>query len=619
VLTGAGVAALSSLLNACIVRPIPFPAKCASKVAASAAVEGQRIAPLTIDAHCHIFNGTDLQVKEFLIKVVEKGQDSPEVKAAADLLQATNWDLAPDGKTELAVLKQLAACENGPMFEAKIEDHRKNSYNNARKAILHAQAMAARARAKQARKPGGPNSAAPSAPPPPAQPHADQASSDQLKQQVAAKIIGRLPETYEEYKKRPAPPPSAPKAEGAAQPRVTPSGTTCTSPSGRTWEGMVDYVVENFQYRYVMIQDYLAAMKSPGRSVDLMIASMVDYDWWLSGGTSTKTHLHIQVLVMEQINILTRGQVHGFAPFDPLREVAFRAGKRSNNFSSLDLVQRAVEKQGCIGVKLYPPMGFAALGNADQPPDFWNDSDIPGWLKEPFQYKGKTAELGPCLDDSLADFYSWCILKDVPIMAHTALSNGIAPKFQDLAGAKYWAKALNKYPGLRISFGHLGDFSETLGQEKSPDADKLVDLMSDLPGTAGARAYGDTGYFGEVITEGGCLADRLKEFYTRPVKPGKASLASRLMYGTDWNLLMNQGDIGSYVTDFVAVFEQLDKDPQIPKISGRSVSEQFFGYNAVDWLGLRSGQTRDRLTAFYTRNKIDVQSTWMAKLPVAST
>jgi hypothetical protein len=608
ILAGAGIAALSSLLDACIVRPIPFPAKCAIKAPASASAAGEMIAPLTIDAHCHIFNGTDLQVKKFLIEVVEKGQDSEAIKIAADLLQDANWDLAPDGKDELRVLKQLAACENGPMFEAKVEDHRQAGYARARKAILQAQAMAAHAKAKQAAKAGGPNSPAPPSPPPPLQPHAIQPSANPSKQEVAEQIYQRLPEDYADYKKMPPPPP-VPRAAGAAGPRVSSLGSSCAGPSGRSLDGMVDYVVENFQYRYVMIQDYLSSMKSPGRSVDLMLASMVDYDWWLNGGAPTKTHLDMQVLVMEQISILTRGQVHGFAPFDPLREVAFRAGKHSRNFSSLGLVQRAVGEHGSIGVKLYPPMGFAALGNADQSRDFWNDSDIPGWLKKPFPYNGKMAEIGPCLDDALEGLYAWCVDQDVPIMAHTAFSNGVATKYQELAGATYWAKALNKYPGLRISFGHLGDFSDTLGQETSPDAAKLVDLMSDLPGTAGARAYADTGYFSEVISEQNCLAERLKEFYTRPVSSGKASLAGRLMYGTDWNLLMNQGDVDSYVPRFIAVFEQLDKE--IPPTGGLTLSERFFGRNAIDWLGVNSGKARVRLENFYKKYDIP-EPKWFA-------
>jgi len=77
---------------------------------------------------------------------------------------------------------------------------------------------------------------------------------------------------------------------------------------------------------------------------------------------------------------------------------------------------------------------------------------------------------------------------------------------------------------------------------------------------------------------------------------------------------MNEDNIRSYFDQFVSVFHQLDA---AAPSNGRSLSQRFFGYNAVDWLGLEKGQTRERLEEFYTRNKIDITNdppTWMAKL-----
>jgi len=67
------------------------------------------VTPLTVDVHCHIFNGTDLQVAEFL-------RETHALPGwAAALLQTINWRFATSGEDELKVLRQLV----GPPHAAK--------------------------------------------------------------------------------------------------------------------------------------------------------------------------------------------------------------------------------------------------------------------------------------------------------------------------------------------------------------------------------------------------------------------------------------------------------------------------------------------------------------------
>jgi hypothetical protein len=88
------------------------------------------------------------------------------------------------------------------------------------------------------------------------------------------------------------------------------------------------------------------------------------------------------------------------------------------------------------------------------------------------------------------------------------------------------------------------------------------------------------------------------------------------MYGTDWSLLTNQGDVTSYLNNFIRVFEGVDK--QFPSVAGLEMSQMFFGYNAVEWIGLRQGEpARQRLELFYTANGINWEQDppyWMAKI-----
>src|SRR4051812_10830341 len=66
---------------------------------------------LTMDTHCHVFNGTDLQVKEFVSRVFvnEGGLLGVVARAMGALLQDLAWSYAPTGKDELA---ELARIEN---------------------------------------------------------------------------------------------------------------------------------------------------------------------------------------------------------------------------------------------------------------------------------------------------------------------------------------------------------------------------------------------------------------------------------------------------------------------------------------------------------------------------
>ena len=560
-------------------------------------------APLLIDAHCHIFNGTDIQAKEFLSRVATHlhGVAQDAVDTAANALQDLAWSEAPTGKEELAMLAKVCG---GQIFDKKHrEKHRQASYARARNALQRTQALKDYNSRRQQMK-----GRVPVAPPPP--PPNGRLSREEVLQRINDAIQSP---SFEEYKLKQAPaPPPAPAARVAPPP---PGPQAPSASAAHTVDGALKYIIQNFQYRYIMIHDYLDTFFRDNNNIDLIVASLVDYDWWLAKGGETATKLDDQIAVMERICVLRRGQVHGMAPFDPLKEVAFRAGKPNSRISSLSLVQDAVEKHGFLGVKIYPPMGFAPLGNAANHAAFWTGDWLPDWIRTPIQYASGSEEIGARLDEVLSEFYDWCCAKDVPVLAHSAQSVGVAPDFEKLAGAAHWRTALEveKFRKLRINFGHFGDFGDTLDKDQSPEVDAFMALMGDQ-GAIGEHAYADTAYFNEVLAQQSAVTDRLKKLYGRTPVAGQAPLAHRLMYGTDWNLLINAGDIQSYYDDFVAVFKDIDavwqSDPY-------SASQRFFGHNAADWLGLENGQTRERLEAFYKAHGIDTAGnppSWMAKL-----
>src|SRR5882672_6482688 len=73
---------------------------------------------LTIDVHAHVFNGSDLQIQEFLSRVVVGHPNSelfPIVQALGGMVQTLAWHLAPDAAAEMRALdaydKQMQQCD----------------------------------------------------------------------------------------------------------------------------------------------------------------------------------------------------------------------------------------------------------------------------------------------------------------------------------------------------------------------------------------------------------------------------------------------------------------------------------------------------------------------------
>lgn len=538
--------------------------------------------PLTIDAHCHVFNGTDLQIQEFFSRVAVRqgGALGFGAKVMGSILQDLAWTSAPSGEAELAKLSELAAALRNcteKEHTTQVAILRQTAYTEGRRQLQDAIKHSTEFRTLQEKR--------------------DRKTLDlnQLDSETSAKVdaiglIEGLPpdvEVYQAYK---------------ANKNLVPMNL-----KDRSLQGLIDFVLQNFQYRYVSVHDYLRTYNQKGsRVVDLMLPSMVDYDFWLAKGRKTPTHLSVQVEVMRQIAILTGGRVHAFVPFDPLRQIAFDLDHSKTD--SYSLVIDAIETKGCVGVKLYPPMGFAALGNRDlktkEGKPFWGREWLPAWTSRP--------DLGQLLDDAMTKMLGWCERNDVPVMAHTNLSNGVSDDFEALAGSQYWANALKAFPALRVSFGHFGDTSPV--EDGLARARGFTALMASDKGAAGAYAYADAGYFVEVLRKQPELLANLRQLYEDPVRAGRAPLATRFMYGTDWEMTLTEGAIEDYLADFVKLFDELESRPAIREQRLGNLSGHFFGGNAADWAGLHKGEpARRRLDEFYKRYGVATPD-WANKL-----
>lgn len=521
-------------------------------------------APLTIDTHAHFFNGSDLQIRQFLSQTTV-GPDSelyPLVKALGGLLQTLAWHLAPGAQAEKKALARYAAdlqrCDGPQPLRQQVKGAQQAGYALGRRQ-LQTSARALRQAPAGAAVLG----------PPPGQPD----------QPGLGAAIAELPESFEAFEAR----------------RLDAVSALGSQP---TLLGAIQFVLHHFNHRHVNAIDYLTTYaKGSARKIDLVVPSLVDHDWWLARGRPTPTTLAEQVDVMQQVSLLLGGRVHGFVPFCPLREAATLDATGTGD--ALRLVQHAVERCGFIGVKLYPPMGFAP----------WGNSGLAVWQGKPLLPAAAAQPgFGRRLDAAMQSLFSWCVAQDVPVMAHTNHSNGPYEEFKDLAGSPYWQLALEKFPGLSVSFGHVGDtdLEDHDGERTRP----FVQLMSATAGAPGARAFADSGYFAGALINQGRMRDVLRALYAGDER----ILLERLMYGTDWTMTLPQKHVERYLSDFIDVMQRIEQDE--PGIGARqtSLSNAFFGRNAAEYLGLRTGRgNRRRLEAFYARNQLD-EPDWMKKL-----
>lgn len=544
---------IATLLAA--IASLPAYAKVASLCPGDPSISNS-LAPLTIDTHAHFFNGRDLQIREFLSQTtVRPGSELyPLVNGIAGILQALGWHRAPGCQEErVAMNKLLRDCRGSEQLRSAAQDAFQEGYTMGRDELQLTAKNLSRT----------PEGAAVLA-----------ATPDTV---GVGDAIANLPPDYESFEKPPA---------------------ASILGSDKTIKGYLRFVLHHFNYRHVNAIDYLNTYsKGSPRKIDLVAASMVDYDYWLAKGNPTPTSLTEQVELMGDISILLGGRVHGFAPFCPFRELMTLDA--SGIGDSMRLVRRAIETRGFIGVKLYPPMGFAAWGNTGRT-----------------EWKGKASllpvasapDFGKQLDASMQRLFTYCLDNDVPVMAHTNNSNGPYPEFEALAGSNYWQLALAKFPGLCVNFGHFGD--SDLEDHNGAKTEKFLKLMTPAAGSSGERAFADSGYFAGTMLNYNKMKDVLDQLYTSENR----ILLERLMYGSDWSMILTERNVSSYLADFIKVMRNIEAAE--PGIGARktTLSNAFFGRNAVEYLGLRKGRgNRCRLETFYAKHNV-AEPDWMRKV-----
>jgi predicted TIM-barrel fold metal-dependent hydrolase len=263
-----------------------------------------------------------------------------------------------------------------------------------------------------------------------------------------------------------------------------------------------------------------ATMAATYPGVALFVPMLVDYDGW--AGDKARSPLPDQIAVhgalarRSIVRPVSGARLHPFVAFDPLRS------------DGLDLVQTAVQKEGFIGVKVYPPVGFAPTCNARLLTGNKKAGDI---------------------DKSLDALYDYCTKNDVPITTHCASANEFGLGLRDLVAPHRWEPVLRRFPKLRLNLGHFGHMYGVDPKTGFKSCDAWIRQASYLMENF-QNVYGDlSGSDLNLDATADAYARLLKQAFLR-----YPSVPKRLMYGSDWWLNRFSDAAPDYLNRFKASF-----------------------------------------------------------------
>lgn len=406
-----------------------------------------------------------------------------------------------------------------------------------------------------------------------------------------------------------------------------------------------------------IIMNALFAIENDGpERLTLMTPAQLDVQYWLnarrhSNCTSDGTMLNResfscddasqlqQANMMRHLSRLFQGGLHGFVGYCPWRHVDFeqRANATKKSKSSWDIdghplenvVDTAVLQYGLLGVKLYPPMGYRAIGNSSL--DKQKNNAFPKHLFTDEAYAHYRKTFGVRIDEALMKLYLFCVENDVPIMAHCGHSNsswiGNRAKYQSFAqraSPKYWLQLLRgdfehpnteladklkgKIKNLRLNLAHFGFLGDDAGQVARDPEDKwephMKALLSEFPNT-----YADVAYIVSPLT-GTRSADPCKggdKFFTymksflTPRPEHTYPLWQKIMYGSDWYMTAQEKFHWNNLNVFATRWAEVSPD----NVEEHKAVAAFLCGNAIRFLGLEpSGGSHTRLTTFYRDNLV---------------
>lgn len=311
----------------------------------------------------------------------------------------------------------------------------------------------------------------------------------------------------------------------------------------------------------------------------LLVHYMMDMQYPFSGDVKYDFYKD-QLPKMTSLEKLSDGTLLGFSAFDPIRCLQ----KGLSDAAIISLINESLA-YGKVGFKFYPPMGYRAANNEEQPK----------------------------LEHVVDLFFDHCAANNIPVFTHcTPEGFEQSPgKTGSNSHPKYWEACLAK-PGrenLRLCFGHAGGgrrkvnnklvhgwLSGGVDEDNWNDDDNYARWVVKLCRKY-KNVYCEIAYMHEIIGSSGS-SDKFKERliieYARMVDTEHPyAFADKIMYGSDWHMPSMVNDIDDYIHDVLQIFMS-------PELSEHKKS--FFAGNAIRFLDLNNHL--DRVSHLFSESYI---------------
>jgi len=428
-----------------------------------------------IDVHAHFFNASDVPVKDFVAKCLGHSLDEPLRSLAKLLAPLANAlaELAPTAKEDLADIRAMERQVAGlaPAQARSFVDARVQSRLEARSrdvaSILGNTDFERR--------------------------------YIEIKAQVAGpQSAGAIPGLTADTIRNIATRNSVPRARAAIEAAIAPARAAAR---GMDADGIVRFITFMVSSRLDNLERYKKAYTEAEHAfgIDTVLGALVDFDYWLDC-PPLSSH-EDQIALHAALARKYAGYLLPVVAYNPMTDIKQKG-------AGLARAMDAVDRLGFVGVKIYPPMGFAPADNKDKK-----------------------------LNETLKKFFDACTRRQLPVMAHAAQSLGLDASHDLLGAPTGWAALLKQYDT------HTGDLSAVVnvshfGGAASKQENDWTQEFADLMATSyGRRLYGDIGFWDELYRcEKPAVCEAARQRLAKTVAAHSA-VQDRVMFGTDWLML----------------------------------------------------------------------------------
>lgn len=286
-------------------------------------------------------------------------------------------------------------------------------------------------------------------------------------------------------------------------------------------DGFVRFVLVGRQ----SMEDIVTGIMKKAKNIDIFLPLMMDTERGFEG-CATVISFEAQKRTMMELTAAARGRIRPFFAYDP------RSGP-------VDAVKNAIEREGFVGVKLYPPLGFKPCGNEE----------------------GE-------VEERLEGLYHYCAsgrCDPIPITAHCSWSDGVFSNravsgisaykdyYREMAHPSHWEKVLTRYGNLKLNLAHFGGAGEwerrAIGGRSAAAAGNWADTILRLM-ERHENVYTDLSFHGILTANHG-------DAYRRSLLEKIDGLEERLLLGSDWFMSAIQCDLTDYWRNFETLFPDL--------------------------------------------------------------